>query len=187
MTVSKSISCKRNFIISRKPPTIGKLPPSCSHSAPSLRCLVAQRLAARRERRNVENSRFSRLWSYLKSEWNPKPINAPSVDPELNNLDPLQRSTEALRYSILSLEFWIAPEGQLREWLRQNSRVAVWLTIPALLILPPLILVLWQLVKCLTLLVSLTSNLILLPLVLLLAAGVVWTAFRIVRCFFGIS
>jgi len=38
----------------------------------------------------------------MKTSWKPKPIDPPQVDPALHHLDPITRSTESIRYSLLS-------------------------------------------------------------------------------------
>jgi len=47
-----------------------------------------------------------------------------------------QRSAEVIRYSILSVEYWLSPLGRLREWFRLNSTLSMWLLIPSVLVLP---------------------------------------------------
>lgn len=113
------------------------------------------------------------------------PINPPSVDPELGQLDGLQRSAEAIRYSILSIEFWISPTGQAREWLRQNSRLAVWIAIPAFLIMPVITFVLAQLNGWIGTLVGIAGNLIVLPVVAILAGIMILSTIRLVKALTG--
>jgi len=59
---------------------------------------------------------LARLLESARADFDPKPIARPKVDPGFQDLEPLLRSTEAIRFSILSLEFWVDPNGQLREW-----------------------------------------------------------------------
>ena len=113
--------------------------------------------------------------------WNPQPITKPSVDEKLQNRDPLTRSAESIRYSILSIEFWISPNGQVREWLRHNSRLAVLLAIPAFLVLPVVTFALWQLVSWLAALNSIAGKLIVLPILALIAAVVITLAWLILK------
>lgn len=77
-----------------------------------------------------------KLLQKFKGAWQPKPIDPPTLDPDLAHLGALTRSAESIRYSILSFEFWVSPNGQVREWFRQNARIASWLAIPGLLVLP---------------------------------------------------
>jgi hypothetical protein len=51
-------------------------------------------------------------------------------------MDAVQRSAESIRYSILSWEYWASPNGQIREWIRHNTVLAVVLAIPAIIIIP---------------------------------------------------
>lgn len=77
-----------------------------------------------------------------------------------------------MRYSILSLEFWLSPLGRLREWVRLNSKLSAILLIPAVLVLPLVLLVTGQLLQWLMLLIGIAGHLIVFPLVALVAAGV---------------
>ncbi len=56
----------------------------------------------------------------------------------------LQRCAEVLRYALLRLEFWISPRGWLREWIRINVGFALFIGIPAILLLPIVSFVLGQ-------------------------------------------
>ena len=125
------------------------------------------------------------LWERILAGWNPKPVDPPKVDPDLSHLSPLQRSTESIRYSILSTEFWISPNGQVREWLRHNSRLAIVLAMPAFFVIPIITFVLWQLVKWLGMLTSIAGNLILLPILALLAALAIAAVRLLLKAIFG--
>src|SRR4051812_2943913 len=91
------------------------------------------------------NDQRFRFRDVLKLGWNPKSLQQPQVDPEIRKLDAITRSAESIRYSILSFEFWISPDGQIREWIRNNSKVAAVLSIPAFLVLPIVTFAFWQL------------------------------------------
>ncbi len=117
----------------------------------------------------------------LQKSWQPKPIEPPTVDPDLPHLDPLTRSAESIRYSILSFEFWISPKGQVREWLRCNTRLAAWMAIPGLLVLPLVVLILYQVVKAVGLLTSIAGHMIVLPMLVLVAAVVVLVVLSVLR------
>jgi len=119
--------------------------------------------------------------------WNPQPITPPAVDPEIEHLDPIQRSAESIRYSILSVEYWVSKNGQVREWLRHNSRLAAWLAIPAMLVLPLVGLVLAQFGAMAVSLVGIAGNLIIFPILALLAGLVIMMAIRIIKSLIGIK
>jgi len=129
---------------------------------------------------NETEPRWS-LWQRVKRSWNPKPIDPPKVDPEIESLDPLQRSAESIRYSILSTEFWLSPNGQVREWLRHNGRLAVWLAVPAFLVVPIITWILIQLSSWLRLMVSISGKLIILPILALIAVVVFLVIYQIIR------
>ncbi len=109
----------------------------------------------------------------LQKAWHPKPVDPPTVDPDLPHLDALTRSAESIRYSILSFEFWISPNGQVREWLRHNASIGAWMAISGLLVLPLVVLILYQVMKAVGLLTSIAGHMIVLPLLVLVAAVVV--------------
>ena len=68
--------------------------------------------------------------------WCPREIARPRVEPDLSRLGPVERSAEVIRYSLCRAEYWISPNGWLREWFRINLWFAVVLAIPALLVAP---------------------------------------------------
>ena len=116
--------------------------------------------------------------------WEPIPIAAPTVDPDLVHLDPLTRSAESLRHSVLSLEFWISPNGTVREWLRHNTRLAIILAIPAFILLPIVTFALWQLVSWLAALAIIAGKLIVIPVLALVAVVVLVIAYAFFRALF---
>src|SRR5687767_2020170 len=103
------------------------------------------------------------LFSRLKLNWHPQPVAEPKIDPQLDQLDHLQRTAEVLHYSMRRLEFWLSPGGTLREWLRFNVVVTAVLGIPALLIVPLITYLLEQFTTWTTLLTRIGSNLIVFP------------------------
>jgi hypothetical protein len=114
----------------------------------------------------------------LKQHWNPQPIQPPEVDPDLPKLTGLQRATESIRYSILSLEWWLSPNGKLREWLRLNGKIGSILLIPAVLVVPLVSLILWQIHKWAGWMVGI---LILFPLAALLAVIITLSVVTLLR------
>ena len=81
-------------------------------------------------------NRITRLWKLIKQPWRPQRLKEPAIDPMFNDMDALERSAESIRYSILTTEFWISPDGQVREWCRHNTRLLAILFIPALVFIP---------------------------------------------------
>ena len=90
----------------------------------------------------------------------------PTVDPEFHRMNGLQRAVESLRYVLLRWEHWVSPHGDIREWLRQNTRVGAWLLIPALFMMPFIGLILWELTGWLALI---AGRLVVLPILILVA------------------
>ncbi len=113
---------------------------------------------------------MNNLFTKFQEHWKPEPIDPPKVDPNLPQLTTLQRATEALRYSLLSVEWWLSPNGKLREWLKINGKIGSVLVIPAVLVVPLITFILWQVTKWIGYLVNITANLIVLPLASLAAA-----------------
>ena len=95
-------------------------------------------------------------------------IQPPTVTRELHQLDGLTRSAESIRYGILSLEWWISPNGRLREWLRRNAFIALWLGIPAGLVMPVVSFILYRVLEWTEMINRITRHLILLPILGLL-------------------
>jgi hypothetical protein len=89
------------------------------------------------------------------------------------------------RYSILSLEFWLSPLGRLREWVRLNGKLSAVLLIPALLILPLVTWILVQIAGWIGILIGMAGNLILLPIVALLATAAITGVILLIRLIFG--
>lgn len=130
--------------------------------------------------KTMQNNQNQRWWQKF-LQWNPIPLKRPEVNPNLETLDPLQRSSESIRYSILSVEWWISKDGTFREWLRQNTRLAAWLAIPAFLVIPIVTFVLWQIVVWLGMLLSISGYLVTVPILGLLAFIVGLVVFHAIK------
>jgi hypothetical protein len=128
---------------------------------------------------------IDRIKQLLRRHWCPQKIEAPIVDPALKDLDGAQRSAEVVRYSILSLEWWLSPNGTLREWLKLNGKIGSVLLIPAVLVVPLVTFILWQIAHWMTWLVSICGNLILFPFAALVAAAVIYGVVAIIRVVLG--
>jgi hypothetical protein len=114
----------------------------------------------------------------IKRYWEPKPIDPPKPDPEIEKMSGPQRSAEVIRYSILSVEYSLSPFGRLREWIRLNSKLSMILLIPALLVLPLITWIIYLVAGWVAMLVGLAGNLIVLPIAVLIAV----VCFRVVTC-----
>ena len=73
-----------------------------------------------------------------------KPIEKPSVNRSFLRMNALERAAEVWRYSALKTEHWLSPNGRLREWMRLNILAALFIGIPALIIVPILTFLLGQ-------------------------------------------
>lgn len=125
------------------------------------------------------------LLQRLKQHWNPQPIEPPQVDPELPKLNSLQRTAESFRYTILSIEWWLSPNGRLRAWLKLNGQLGSILVIPAVLVVPLVTLILWQVWAWTGWLVGILGNLILFPLAVLAAVVITIAVISLLRLILG--
>lgn len=125
----------------------------------------------------MRSNHITKVWLRIRQSWQPKENDPPAVDPMFSTMDAVQRSAETFRYSILSVEFWISPNGQVREWLRHNTRLAAWLAIPAFLILPVVGFILWQLV-------AIAGRLVVFPILGLLAALAIVVVINVAKAVF---
>ena len=89
-------------------------------------------------------------------------IQLPTIDPRLEELNAVARSTECLRHFFLSIEFWISPDGRLRQWIRLNLCLSAFLLIPAVLLIPVISFVLREVDGWLSVLLSIVLKLIVL-------------------------
>lgn len=131
------------------------------------------------------NKHRYRFRDFLRRHWNPEKIKPPKVDPELEDLDPVTRSAEVVRFSLLSLEWWLSPNGTLREWFKLNGKISSILIIPAVLVMPLVTFILWQCAKWMGWLVGIAGNLILFPLIGIVGIGIAFLVVAILRAFFG--
>jgi hypothetical protein len=96
----------------------------------------------------------------VRPRWSPTPIPLPQIDPNLTQLHWIERSTEVLTYWCLRAEFWLAPGGTLREWIRLNCYAAAFLAVPTVIIVPIVTILLTQFVTWTALLATIVKNLI---------------------------
>ena len=91
-----------------------------------------------------------------------EPLPPPAINPELEMLSAIPRSAECLRHFVLSIEYWISPNGRLRQWVKLNVLVASWLVVPAVVLMPVISLVLHEVDGWLSALVSIVLKAMLL-------------------------
>ena len=68
--------------------------------------------------------------------WEPQTLPMPRIDPEFHRMSGLERGAETLRFQVVRLEFSLSPRGGLREWLKLNIRLFLFLAIPAVFLIP---------------------------------------------------
>lgn len=105
--------------------------------------------------------------------WQPEPLARPEVDHDLPRLNAIERSAEVMRFSVCEFEHWLSPGGSLREWIRFNLRLALGLAVPGLLVAPLVTLALRQFDTWIEFITKTTSNLVLVPLSVLLVIGLI--------------
>ena len=120
----------------------------------------------------------------IKRVWRAEPVPRPSIDPDLGNLPWPERCAEAIRYAFLTGERWISGRGGLREWIRINLWVGVGLLAIALLVVPPITMLLegvsiWAGLVHDTVSAITATIMVLPPVVIAIAA--LWISFRVLR------
>jgi hypothetical protein len=109
--------------------------------------------------------------------WQPEPLNAPVIDDALPHLSAIERSAEVISFSCRRFEYWLSPQGTLREWFKFNLRLAIGFAVPALLVAPLITLALNQFNLWIDVISKTTSNVVLVPLSVLQA----WSPTRLDR------
>jgi hypothetical protein len=61
------------------------------------------------------------------------PLDPPRINPDLTKLNAIERSAEVLRYSVLRAEYWLSPDGAMRQRIRFAVRVWLYVVIAALI------------------------------------------------------
>ena len=105
------------------------------------------------------------------------------VDASLGQMNGLQRTSEAFRYFMLSLEFWMSPDGHVREWVKTNTRLAAFMAAPTVLLFPVVTVALWELSSSINALTTIASKLVFLPVLALLALVSITIVLRIISVF----
>jgi len=78
----------------------------------------------------------------IRASYNPQPVEAPSIDPQLPTLPAVLRVAEVCRFTLSKLEYSLSSGGGLRAWFKLNLLIALLIAAPAILILPVITLVL---------------------------------------------
>lgn len=113
--------------------------------------------------------------------WQPKQLTIPHVDNDLPKLTSIERAAEVIRYMFHRLEFWLSPQGNLREFTRFNVRLALIIALPSLIVAPFITLALEQLHAWTSLLSQTVSGFILFPLSVALSIMLVCGMLYIIR------
>lgn len=125
------------------------------------------------------NSGSRTAWSAL-FIWNPKPIPEPVFDPSVLNRCALERASTILAYSLLKLEFAISDQGLLREWSRLCLRLCLALSLPALLIMPAVVVMTNGILEFTTAVSLIFSNLLEIIITIVVSAIIIATVIAIV-------
>lgn len=92
------------------------------------------------------------------------PLALPQPPLGLTRLRPLERSTETLQFSVARFEFWLSPDGRLRECLRLGLWLWCVLSMIGVFVAPAVTYLLTQATTWTGLLAQIVHNLMLLPL-----------------------
>ncbi|SRR6266496_5108759 len=63
----------------------------------------------------------------------PTQLTPPRIDRQLTSLTPLERAAEVIRYSVLRTEYWLSPDGAMRQRIRFALRLWIYVMIAALI------------------------------------------------------
>ena len=109
----------------------------------------------------------------------PKPV----ATAQLQRMNALQRATESFRYVLLSIEQWISPDGDVRQWMKTNTRIAVFIAAPTFMAFPVVTVALWEVESWINSLTAIAGKLIVLPALVLLALISITIVLRIIKLF----
>jgi len=91
------------------------------------------------ESKNIikSNSGTTAISKWLSSYFpiGPTSLNKPAIDKDFNSLPPIERVTESLIYNLLFIEYSISPKGGLRQWIKINVSLLLFLGIPILILI----------------------------------------------------
>lgn len=127
----------------------------------------------------------TRCRQYFSKYWNPKSVQPPLADPDLPYYSAPERAAEVLRYFFSFIEHWLSPLGTLREWIRLNARIAIFLLIPILLVVPLISYALGQLNIWAALIATMTSQVVVFPLSALLLVGLIFALIHVSKSLMG--
>lgn len=123
-----------------------------------------------------------RCWLRLfRRDWKPTPLKPPKIQKDFAKQSVVQRLSAVFRYSVLSLEYWISPGGRLREWFRFNAVTALFIGLPAMLIIPIITFLLTQFTAWT---IAIAKTLLLIPAAVLAFIGLIsglWTVRSVFR------
>ena len=123
-----------------------------------------------------------RCWFRLfRKDWKPTPLKQPKIQKDFAKQSVVHRLSAVFRYSVLSLEYWISPGGKLREWFRFNAVTALFIGLPAMLIIPIITFLLTQFAAWT---ITIAKTLLLIPAAVLAFIGIIsglWTVRSVFR------
>ena len=84
----------------------------------------------------AEASISSSMLNLIRTTWDPQPLSAPTINPDLEELPVFERIAEVLRYQLLQIEYGLSNRGGLREWARVVLVFSLVLVMPAVFVVP---------------------------------------------------
>jgi len=92
--------------------------------------------------------------------WNPKPLGIPEINQNAFEQQPVIRAAEVIRYSLHRFEYWVSPSGILREWLRLNLLVALFVGFTGILLAPVVTMILGEIAGWIILILKIVTGIV---------------------------
>ncbi len=112
--------------------------------------------------------------------WTPAPVPAPGLDPQLGRRPALERAAKVLLYQLHVLEYALFPAGELRAWMRICLRISLILALPALFVMPALIVLATGLADITAAGARTCRSLLEITVCLVITAAIIWVVAKIV-------
>jgi len=84
---------------------------------------------------------FPAIQRVASTVWNPVELTKPELDPAVLTHPPLTRSLEIIANHILTIEYAISPGGRLRNWIRFNIMLTLFVLVSVLILVPAAVII----------------------------------------------
>ncbi len=123
----------------------------------------------------MSNNIFSQLFAPV------SPLMKPKIVPNLGNLAAIQRIINTLTYSLSQFEYWIAPTGWLRQWIRINIAILVLGAIPAIVVVPIITYLVMKGIPIMQILIHISHNVLYCIFLLIIIGSVLDCAYTLLK------